>query len=312
MNNLISGSYATNIRNALMTTSDIIEKVFSLSEGFFTSVPSGLKNLYSGIVGPYVLVSIKGEYLMALFSICLSLLNQVGTNQYVANIPKNPKPHKIIDSVSITSDKNEIIPTPAATDFKITIRSLLKNLCIISFRLLSYIQGIIVTQKSLKVSIIITFILSFTHSFSASASEECLLAITKYEKLYKIPTGLLKAISKVESEYNHLALNDGLKQHNFKNTQEVLDRISYLKNIGKTNFDIGCMQINYYWHGKSFASVKEMLEVNSNVRYAASIIHGLYKTHGNWQTAVRYYHSYEPKFYQIYSRKIALAWLQEK
>jgi len=178
--------------------------------------------------------------------------------------------------------------------------------------LLGLIYRNIISQKQLKVSIIITLLATFSYSFPVSASEECLIAIAKYEKLYSIPTGLLKAISKVESEHNHLALNDGLKQHHFKNTQEVLDRISYLKDIGKTNFDIGCMQINYYWHGKNFTSIEDMLEVNGNVRYAASIIHGLYKTHGSWQVAVRHYHSYEPKFYQVYSKKIALAWLQEK
>ena len=44
---------------------------------------------------------------------------------------------------------------------------------------------------------------------------------------------------------------------------------------------------------------------------AASLISGLYKDHGSWQAAVRHYHSYEPKFYMKYSKKIALAWLQE-
>ena len=116
----------------------------------------------------------------------------------------------------------------------------------------------------------------------------------------------------VESEYNPFALNDGLKSHHFKTKQEVLDRISYLSEIGKTNFDIGCMQINYHWHSKNFTSVEEMLDIAGNVRYAASFIHGLYKTHGTWQAAVRHYHSYEPSIHKQYSKKIALVWLKEK
>ena len=55
-----------------------------------------------------------------------------------------------------------------------------------------------------------------------------------------------------------------------------------------------------------------MLDVTGNVRYAASLIHGLYKTHGTWQAAVRHYHSNELKFHKPYSKKIALAWLKEK
>ena len=252
------------------------------------------------------------KYLVPIFFSCLALLNQVGMHQYTASTPKNAKTHRIAELVNKTSDRRKIIPTPVAADFKITLRSLLKKLFILSAQHLSHFHSIIVSQKSLKVSLILALILSFSMSFSASASEECLAAISKYEKLYNIPTGLLKAVSKIESEYNHLALNDGLKSHKFKTDKEVLERISYLKNIGKTNFDIGCMQINYYWHNQNFASVEEMLDVTSNVRYAASIIHGLYKAHGTWQAAVRHYHSYEPKFYQIYSKKIALAWLKEK
>ena len=72
------------------------------------------------------------------------------------------------------------------------------------------------------------------------------------------------------------------------------------------------MQINYRWHGHNFTSTEEMLDVNWNVRYAASLIAGLYKNHGSWQAAVRHYHSYEPKFYKLYSKKIALAWLKEE
>ena len=294
-----------------MRISNIAEPTVSSLENVFTSIPSGLKDLYIGVFGPYILSFLKGFSTAFSFSF-LFLLNQVGTNQYVASTPKNAKPHKNIDSVRRTRDNSDIILTPAAADFKITIRSILKNLLMILLSLLGLIYKNIISQKQLKVSIIITLLATFSYSFPVSASEECLIAIAKYEKLYSIPTGLLKAISKVESEHNHLALNDGLKQHHFKNTQEVLDRISYLKDIGKTNFDIGCMQINYYWHAKNFTSIEDMLEVNGNVRYAASIIHGLYKAHGSWQVAVRHYHSYEPKFYQVYSKKIALAWLKEK
>lgn len=312
-NNLIIGSYTTNIRKALMIKSNITERFCSLLERFLICFPSALRFTYSGINGPYTSVFLeRKESGIILLSNCLKLLNQVGMNQYVANKTKKAAPHRSIDSVSSTKDTAKIIPTPVAADFKITLRSLLKKLFILFAQHLSHFYSVIISQKSLKVSFILALMLSFSMSFSASASEECLAAISKYEKLYNIPTGLLKAVSKIESEHNHLALNDGLKSHNFKTDKEVLERISYLKNIGKTNFDIGCMQINYYWHNQNFASVEEMLDVTSNVRYAASIIHGLYKAHGSWQAAVRHYHSYEPKFYQIYSKKIALAWLKEK
>jgi len=168
----------------------------------------------------------------------------------------------------------------------------------------------IISQKSLQTSLFLAILLNFFYCSTAMAQGECIDAIIKYERLYHIPKGLLKAVSKVESEYNPFALNDGLKSHNFKTKQEVIDRISYLVDIGKTNFDIGCMQINYYWHGKNFTSIEGMLDVTGNVRYAASLIHGLYKEHGTWQAAVRHYHSYEPSIHKKYSKKVAYAWLK--
>ena len=179
-------------------------------------------------------------------------------------------------------------------------------------RFSGFIHNAIIPYKALQVSLFLAITLGFTNFSVALANEECLAAITKYEQLYKIPTGLLKAVSKVESEYNSLALNDGLGPHYFKNKKEVLNRINYLVYIGKTNFDIGCMQINYYWHRKNFNSIEEMLDVSWNVRYAAALIYGLYKEHGTWQAAVRHYHSYEPSIHKLYSKKIALAWLKEK
>jgi hypothetical protein len=155
------------------------------------------------------------------------------------------------------------------------------------------------------------FTLFNINNIAVANENSCLEAVNNYEKLYQIPTGLLKAVSKVESEYNPLALNDGSIVHNFKAKEEVADKINSLINLGKTNFDVGCIQINYFWHGKNFSSIEEMINIDSNVKYAANLLQDLYKTHKSWLKAVRYYHSNDPIFYKKYSRKIALAWLKE-
>ncbi len=237
-------------------------------------------------------------------------LNQVGIYQYIAKSAVPPRNQINMLSINKTRDNIAINSVPVIAERRITFRSLLKGFVIKLLYCLSY-HGIIITQKSLQVILFLGIVSGYANTSIALANDECLVAISKYEQLYKIPKGLLKAVSKVESEYNPLALNDGLKQHKFKTTQEVLDRINYLKEIGKTNFDIGCMQINYYWHGKNFTSVEEILDVSGNVRYAASLIYGLYKEHGTWQAAVRHYHSYEPSIHKKYSKKVAYAWLKE-
>lgn len=282
-----------------MTKSNIGHKRASISDFLVTSLPSILKNLSSFIIN------------------WLLRLNQVGTNQYIAisgNIAKNR-----INTLSIskTNDKTEISPTPVARDLRITFLSLLKKLFIFFIIFLknqgiNLLRSFIIPQKQELVTVFMSIMMYFSVISTSHAKQECLSAISKYEQLYKIPNGLLKAISKVESDYNPHALNDGLGRNKFSTKQEVIDRANFLIEIGKSNFDLGCMQINYRWHAKNFSSVDDMLDVSSNVRYAAALIHGLYKEHGNWQAAIRHYHSYEPRFYKKYSKKIALAWLEEE
>lgn len=267
---------------------------FSLEDGLITSLPSALK------------------YLPSVITNWRSRLNQVGTVQYIASKANAPMNQRNMLSTYRMQDSIAINSVPVIAERKITFLSLLKSFIIIFLCFLGSIYNYIISQKPLQRILFLVMTFSFVNFSTALANEECLAAISKYEQLYKIPRGLLKAVSKVESEYNPLALNDGLNSHNFKTKQEVIDRISYLVDIGKTNFDIGCMQINYYWHGKNFTSVNEMLDISWNVRYAASLIHGLYKEHGTWQAAVRHYHSYEPSIHKKYSKKIAYAWLKEE
>lgn len=285
-----------------------------MSEIFLTSSPSALKYWYSIISGLFAAKFLETDWLISLFSSWRLRKNQEGIYQYTVSKPSIEKIQRIKLSVS---DKNMLYKTaiivgPTNADWRRIFLSLLRNLFIKITYLLHFAYRLIISQKFFYVLIFLFVIFTVLHPFEGTAQVDCISAITKYEKFYKIPTGLLKAISKVESEYNPLALNDGIKQHKFKTTQEVLDRINYLKEIGKTNFDIGCMQINYHWHGKNFVSTEKILDISENVRYAASLIYGLYKEHGTWQAAVRHYHSYEPSIHKQYSKKVAYAWLQEK
>ena len=277
-----------------MAKNNKIQISLSREDLLVTSSPSALKNF------PLSLINWR------------LWLNQVGTLQYIAKKPTPPKNQMNMLSINKTRDSVEINSVPVIAEKKITFLSLLKNFAIMFLCFLGSTYDHIISQKSLQAPLFLAILLNFFYCSIATAQEECVDAIIKYERLYHIPKGLLKAVSKVESEYNPLALNDGLKSHNFKTKREVIDRISYLVDIGKTNFDIGCMQINYYWHGKNFTSVNEMLDISWNVRYAASLIHGLYKEHGTWQAAVRHYHSYEPSIHKKYSKKIAYAWLKEE
>ena len=60
---------------------------------------------------------------------------------------------------------------------------------------------------------------------------------------------------------------------------------------GARNFDVGCFQINYRWHGQAFNSIEEMFDPLINARYAAEFLGDLYSELGDWAQAADTYHS---------------------
>jgi soluble lytic murein transglycosylase-like protein len=135
--------------------------------------------------------------------------------------------------------------------------------------------------------------------------------ITKAEVEYQIPFGLLSAIAKVESNIKEFAVNVGGKATYATSLAEAVSVANAQINVGKQNIDLGVMQLNYRWHGNQFSSLEEMLTPKKNIAYAAGLLSSLYKQHGNWQLAIRHYHSANPKYSSKYSRKVTMAWLSD-
>lgn len=63
---------------------------------------------------------------------------------------------------------------------------------------------------------------------------------------------------------------------------------------GRPNFDVGCFQLNYRWHGENFPSVVEMFDPLENARYAARFVRDLYAETGDWRLAAGAFHSKTP------------------
>lgn len=60
---------------------------------------------------------------------------------------------------------------------------------------------------------------------------------------------------------------------------------------GKQLIDVGCMQINHYWHYREFVSVRHMFDPHANVNYAAKFLRQLYEKEKSWTRAVAIYHA---------------------
>lgn len=89
---------------------------------------------------------------------------------------------------------------------------------------------------------------------------------------------------------------------------EALDYITAARQEGARNFDVGCFQINFHWHGHAFTSPAEMLDPVRNARYAADFLSDLRVELGDWERAAGAFHSRTPevaaryltRFRQIY------------
>ena len=109
-----------------------------------------------------------------------------------------------------------------------------------------------------------------------------------------LPDGLLPAIARIESG---LALKGGTRAwpwtlntagqgHYFKTSADAMTYLQAVLENGQRNVDIGCMQINYRWHGENFPSLAES---------------------GSWSAAVQRYHSNDPNRGNAYHTRFLAA-----
>lgn len=146
-------------------------------------------------------------------------------------------------------------------------------------------------------------------SNKAVSRYEIIELIKVQEVKHHIPSGLLLAVIKTESNLNPFALNISGKPLYFTYKDEAIKAINEAVSSGVVNIDIGISQINYKWHGEHFTSIDAMLSLDANISYAAKHLSNLKLKHGNWHKALRHYHSANPMHHKAYSRKVVMCWL---
>ncbi len=112
---------------------------------------------------------------------------------------------------------------------------------------------------------------------------------------YNIPLAVFYAVGLLET-----GGRDGLRPY----TMNIEGRASFNATLpdalaafdaararGAKLIDIGCMQINYRWHGEHFSSVSEMFDPAHNVDYAARFLRDLRAREGSWTLAVARYNA---------------------
>ena len=112
-------------------------------------------------------------------------------------------------------------------------------------------------------------ILMFVTVFCSSmAQADCERNILYAENKYGIPSGYLRAIALTEVG---LGKTGKLRSWSFNiegNSLYFRDKsnaLRYLSRLDIENIDIGCMQINKYWHKHNFISIDKMLDPYHNI-----------------------------------------------
>ncbi len=99
------------------------------------------------------------------------------------------------------------------------------------------------------------------------------------------------------------AINREGQGHWFKTREEALAFGEASLAEGRNSFDVGCVQINYRWHGHAFPSLDDMFDPEWTATYAAQFLRTLYEERGDWSAAAGAYHSLTPDKAAVYRQR---------
>lgn len=154
-------------------------------------------------------------------------------------------------------------------------------------------------QTALLAALSAAALAAFTSDAEASAGDAaaglCEREIRSAAAKYGIPEGILYSVGLTEtgrkgSLYPY-ALNIEGKAVFPPSENAALQDFAVARQGGAKLIDVGCMQINQYFHGENFSSVEAMFDPHSNVEYAAKFLRALHDRHETWTMAVARYHA---------------------
>ncbi len=153
----------------------------------------------------------------------------------------------------------------------------------------------------------------FDNAWNICAEQTALI-----ERRTGVPKHLLSAISLAESgRWDTLkranvawpwTVTSGGKGRYFDTKAEALAEVEILMTQGVRNIDVGCMQINLFYHGGAFETLDESFDPQANITYAAAYLKNMFAATGNWMEAAGYYHSTTPERNEPYKRKVLAFW----
>jgi hypothetical protein len=157
---------------------------------------------------------------------------------------------------------------------------------------------------------ILLLCLGFARAVPAQA-DLCDRAATRAASEIGIPLEVMRSLTRAETgrarngvlEPWPWAVNQAGQGHWFDTAQEAEDFVTAQLQLGFTNLDVGCFQLNHRWHSTGFSSLADMFDPEANALYAARFLAEKYRESGDWVKAAGAYHSGTEDFAEKYEAR---------
>jgi hypothetical protein len=153
---------------------------------------------------------------------------------------------------------------------------------------------------------------------SANTSHVCGLIADQMERAEDIPPGLLHAVALAESGRWQVGegfsrawpwtVRSGPDSFYLPSKEAALGKVRELLAAGRSNIDVGCMQINLGYHAEAFASLEETFDPVANVAYGVRLLKELREQTRSWARATGRYHNADRDRGQAYRARVYRLW----
>ncbi len=144
-------------------------------------------------------------------------------------------------------------------------------------------------------ALVLAKVLLFHGPAEADPAQVCEREMIRAARAHGVPLAVLYAIGMTETgrrgSLNPYALNIEGPSFFPATLAEASDRLAAARRRGAKLIDVGCMQINYHYHGEHFASPEAMFDPRANVTYAARFLKQLEAREKSWTLAAARYHA---------------------
>ena len=157
------------------------------------------------------------------------------------------------------------------------------------------------------------FAMMLAHA-TAAAPASCDAAAQAAEAAWHLPPGLMAAIGRVEAGRWDAGtgrivawpwtVNAAGRDYYSASPEQAIALVRSLRAQGIGSIDVGCFQVNLFYHPDAFPDLAAAFDPMTNGDAAGHFLAELHGRSGDWQSAVRLYHSATPGEGEQYRQRV--------